>query len=216
MSDIIGASIDIGRTNLCLYAEKFDIDKLHKIKNIPIKKRYTSSGTPTPEFKKMLNEIYMNGKDELLEVKDIAGNTDAETLINFTRYLDSKKTLFDKCKYILIEQQEKKSSLNMRLEHHCSSYFYIVYEDSIQVIIFPSYYKTKTLGMEKYKRGMKAYQRKKMRKEWTCILSKNIAKLRNDDKLYKNICSSMKQDDKSDAIAQQQAFKLKCFIDKKY
>jgi hypothetical protein len=208
-------SIDIGAKNFCLYIETFNIDNLHKITNIPKNKRYEKDNTPTPAFRKILNEVYREGKKELLEKVDISGKSRTEMLVNLTIFLDSHKKLLDSSDLIMIEEQKKENNQARCLEQHCYSYFIFNYSDTKPIIIFKSRYKTQILGMKKYDKGLKAYQKKKIRKDWTVTKSGFIFKLRNDQETLDQLNTKGKKDDESDTICQLQALKYIFFVDKK-
>lgn len=207
-------SIDIGEKNFTIYIESFDKEKLHKVGKIPKKNRYKSDWTPTPQFNKELKKIYKNGKRIFIDKVNIQGKSDNESFHNLTVYLNSKKKFFDDCDGILIEEQLKRAPFNVKLEQHVKSYFIFNYGLKKVIISFPSKYKTKLLGMEKYQKGMKAAQKKKMRKDWACEKAKEIYNLREDFEGNYMMSKDKKKDDYSDTIIQLQAFKLKCFVDK--
>jgi hypothetical protein len=136
-------------------------------------------------------------------------------MINMMDYLESKSKYIDKSKLVVVEQQLKQNPKAQRIEHNCEDYFIFTYRDTKTVIPFPSKHKTKVLGMPKYPKKLKAYQKKKLRKEWSCMKALEILKLRGDTKTELQILKSKKQDDFADTITQLQAFKIKCFIDKR-
>lgn len=208
------ASIDIGSKNPCLYIEETDIDKLHSIKNIPKNKRYNIDKTPTKKFNKILNDVYKNGKCIYLEKFDVSDITEHKMFLNMLDYLESKINYFDKCDPIVIEQQLKENPFARRMEQVCTTFFLFKYRDTKTIIIFPSYHKTKVLGMEKYEKKLKAYKKKKIRKEWGCKKALEICRLREDEKTELHILTSKKKDDESDTIIQLQAFKYKCYVEK--
>lgn len=210
------ASIDIGSKNPCLYVEETDIDLLHTIKNVLQKARYNKDRTPTPQFTSVLEQVYKNGKCIYLDKFDISDkkyNKD-KIVYNMLEYLESKIDYFNKCDVIVIEEQKKEASMNKLLEHTCYIFFIYKYGGNKPVILFPSRYKTQVLGMCKVDKKMKAYQKKKLRKEWSCKKAIEILQLRDDEKTELMILKDKKRDDYSDTITQLQAFKYKCYIDK--
>jgi nitrogen regulatory protein PII len=209
------ASIDIGSKNPCLYIERVNIDLLHQIKNVGEKNRYNKNKTPTGAFTKILDNVYKNGIKEYLEKFDVSGGSESKIIINMLDYLESKIELFDKCNPIIIEQQVKDSPFNKKLETVCQTFFLYKYGDSKIIVIFPSRYKTQILGMPKQEKKLKPYQKKKNRKQWAINKALEILRLRNDEKTELHILMSKKQDDECDAIVQLQAFKYKCYVDKK-
>lgn len=209
-----GLSIDIGEKNFCIYIEEFNIDNLHKIKNIPKSQRYNKDKTCTPEFSKSLNSLYKEGKTLLLEKINLSGSNKAQMLLNLNNCLDKHKKLIDTLDVIIIEEQKKENNMARCLEQHCYSYFIFNYLDTKPIIVFPSKYKTQLLGMKKYTKGLKAYQKKKLRKDWCIEKVNDILVQRNDKKTLNIIAESRKKDDYSDTIAMFQAFKYLYFVAK--
>jgi hypothetical protein len=209
-----GISIDIGEKNFCIYIEEFDIKNLHKIQNIPKSQRYNKDKTCTPAFRKILNEVYKEGKTLLLEKVNLTGKSRMEILVNLTNFLDKHKKLLDTIDVPVIEEQKKENNMARCLEQHCHSYFIFNYLDSKPVVIYPSKYKTQTLGLKKYAKGLKAYQKKKIRKDWCVEKALGILKLRDDKDTLEIIDECKKKDDFSDTICMFQSFKYKYFVDK--
>ena len=207
-------SIDIGEKNFCIYIEEFNINILHEIENIPRTKRYDKDKTCTPAFRKILNKVYKEGKTLLLEKVDISGKSKTDILVRLTNFLDKHKKLLDTIDIVIIEQQKKENYMARCLEQHCYSYFIFNYLDTKIIIVFPSKHKTQVLGMKKYSKGLKPYQKKKLRKDWCIEKANNILKLRNDTNTLNIIDSCKKKDDYSDVVCQFQAFKYLYFIDK--
>jgi len=208
-------AIDIGAKNFCIYIETFNIDNLHKIVNIPKTQRYNKDKTPTPTFRKILNEVYKEGKMELLEKVDISGKSRMEMLVKLTIFLDKHKKLLDISDMIVIEEQKKENNQARCLEQHCHSYFIFNYSDTKPVIIFKSKYKTQILGMKKYSQCLKAYQKKKIRKDWCVEKAISILKLRGDEETLEMFNTKGKKDDEADSICELHAFKYMYFVDKK-
>ena len=129
-------SLDIGVKNFCIYIETFDVDILHKIENIPKNKRYMKDKTCTPAFRKLLIQVFKEGKKELLDKVDISGKTRMDMLINLTFYLDKHKKLLDLSDFVAIEEQKKENNQARCIEQHCHSYFIFNYLDTKPVIIF--------------------------------------------------------------------------------
>lgn len=207
-----GLAIDIGEKNFCIYIEEFNIDNLHNIKNIIKSKRYNKDKTCTSDFRKILNDVYKEGKSLLLEKTDLTGSTKAQLLINLNIFLDKHKKLLDKLDVIIIEEQKKENNMARCLEQHCYSYFIFNYLDIKPIIIFPSKYKTQVLGMKKYAKGLKPYQKKKQRKDWCIEKANSILVQRNDKKTLSIIEKCRKKDDMSDTICMFQAFKYLYFV----
>ena len=119
--------------NFCFYVEKFNLEYLKKIKNIPEKQRYNVDGTPTPDMKKILESVYKNGKTILHKNSDISKNCvkgkqlDQNTFHNMTDLLNKYSKYWEKCSYFIIEQQmsfgKRFNRMAMKLAQHCYSYF---------------------------------------------------------------------------------------------
>lgn len=210
------ASFDIGYRNFAFCIELIDVDKLHKIKNIPFKHRYTKEGLATLEFKKILKEVYLSGK--IILEKNICLSRDQnydlkEICIEMVKVLDEIKNYLDDCSTILIEQQmafgrNKNNVKALKIAQHLYSYFIFNYSVYKEVIEFPSYNKTKILGAPKK-------LKKPERKKWAETMYSEILKLRGDTVSLESQNTRKKKDDVADTCCQLQAFKYMVFVDKK-
>lgn len=218
------ASIDIGLKNLAISIEDVDRVDLTRIENIPNFKRYNKNGELTPEFQKILNQVYLSGniifieKVNLLKEGVTKKHVDDEVLISLSRYLDTV-VILDTCDFFVIEKQLQgrvlRNNIAKRLEDHIYSYLIEKYRGGKEIISFPSSNKTKVLGAPKYpsnensRKKMSKYQRKR----WAEKTAEEILLLREDyftyDLLFK---SGEKLDDYADTICQLQAFKYKKFV----
>ena len=223
-------SIDPGTINFCFYIEEINIKELERIKNIPKDKRYLENGTCTPEFEKVLKQVYSNGKKILLKNINITKSStknkyfDIEFCYNITDILDEYSCYLDKVSYIIIEMQmsfkNKYNTKALKIAQHCESYFIFKYSRFKTIIEFPAYYKTQTLGCEKnkiIKKGKISYKNieKPERKKWCITKGSEILNEREDFTTLYDIMSNTKKDDKMDTICQIQAFKYLYFVDKK-
>jgi hypothetical protein len=217
-------SIDIGVHNMAFYIEEFDLCDIQKLE-CGKTSRYDLNGCPTPQWKELLNKVYNNGKKILLDRVDLSDKKgtlfDLKTFINLSNYLENNKKEINQVDIIVIEQQMKTNPMAQRLEQHCVSWFTFMYLDTKEIVIFPSRNKTQVLGAPKkvYNQNKEVWKKmtKHQRKKWACDEASFILTLRNDtDSLHFifNINKS-KRDDLSDVIVQLNAFKIKCFIDKK-
>jgi hypothetical protein len=219
-------SIDPGTVNFCFYIEEINIKDFKNIKNIPKNKRYLENGTCTPEFEKILKQVYLNGKKILLKNINITASAtknkyfDIEFCHSITDILDQYSCYFDKVSYIVIEMQmsfkNKHNTKALKIAQHCESYFIFKYSRFKTLIEFPAYYKTQTLGCEKTKKG-KTYKNieKSERKKWCITKGEEILNVREDFTTLYDIMSNSKKDDKMDTICQIQAFKYLYFVDNK-
>ena len=77
-------SFDIGKINFAFYIEEIDLSAFKNIKNISSLKRYNTNGTPTEEFREILNNMYKNGKKILLKKYDLTTkDVDKEKYFDF-------------------------------------------------------------------------------------------------------------------------------------
>ena len=78
------ASFDIGKLNFAFYIEEINPKEFKNIKNISSLKRYNTNGTPTEEFREILNNVYKNGKKILLKKYDLTTkDVDKEKYFDF-------------------------------------------------------------------------------------------------------------------------------------
>jgi len=214
VDNVLGMSIDIGLRNLCVYIEIYNIKILQEIQNVAKFKRYNNDGTTTKIFDQLLRRVYLSGKTIYINKIDIRGKNNTEIIINLQNFLDSINDKIINVEVILIEEQMKTNNLAKKIEHYCESYFVYNYLDTKSIIIFKSINKTKILGMPRYSKKMKYYQKKKYRKDWSCSLGQYILELRSDDIARSIVDENKKKDDFCDAIIQFQAFKYMCYVDK--
>ena len=224
-------SFDIGKKNFSLYIEKFIIEDLINIKNIPLKKRYNEDGTCTNEMQNILEQVYKNGIPVLSINTDLTQNCDdkkrldPETFHNMNDFLDKYLNYFDICDFIIIEEQmsfgKKFNKMAFKLGQHCYSYFTFKYGRSKTIIEFPSYHKTQILGAPKvegkpYKSGKKRWKAmdKPARKKWSVQKTIDIINIRNDKEFLKEFSKDKKKDDKADTLCQLQAAKYLIYIEK--
>jgi hypothetical protein len=215
-------SIDVGVHNMAFYIEEFNPDEITPLK-LAKSRRYTPEGTPTAEWREILDRIYKNGKTVLHRRLDLSSTKGTqfrlEIFVNLSLYLDSISDLILDCDYILVEQQLSTNPMAQRIEQHIVSWVTFNYLDTKNIIIFPARHKTQTLGAPKRvtnpKTGKIAKMTKPQRKQWACDEAQHILNLRDDMAGLHYIFSEnrSKRDDLSDVIVQLNAFKVKRFID---
>lgn len=230
-------SIDVGMKNLALCRESFNCDKISTIKTIPKTSRYTINGEPTPDFLKILETFYKNGNTEWMDKKDITDDSkdkfvfygkkkkkmriiDNGMLLRLTDYLNSIKKEIDRADTIVIEAQLKTNPNAQILHYHIRSVFLGWYNDTKEIILFPSKNKTQILGAprkieidgKKVKRPDKG---KNGTKGWACDLAFNILNLRDDIDTIHYIFSKnkSKKDDLSDVICQANSYAIMKLLD---
>lgn len=231
MDNVYIASIDIGKKNFAFYIEEFSKKELLNIKNIPFIQRYQEDGTPTPKMKKILDEVFSNGKVILYDNLDLTENCnpklklDPETFHNMIDALDKYVDYWDKCSLIVIEEQmsfgKKLNKMAMKLGQHCYSYFTFKYGRYKTVIEFPAYNKTQVLGAPKiegkpYKNGKKRYKamEKPQRKKWSVEHAIEILTGRGEMEMIDELRKRKKLDDIGDCLNQAQAAKYKIYVEK--
>ena len=217
-------SIDIGTLNFALSVEEIDLDKLKNLScapkgNFPASKRYNIDGTPTPEFDKILEEVYKNGKIILTHLSSLKSDTEQGVFQNMIDCLNKYKTeFFDDADYIVIEKQMKVNQKACRLSVCCISYFVMNYGLSKKIIEFDAYYKTTILGAVKNKKVLKngnvkyTSVDKPTRKKWAIDQAFSILACKEDYETMSEISGLKKFDDVCDTICMLQAFKCKEFF----
>ncbi len=217
------ASIDVGLHNLCMEIEDFDPIKLREIKNIPKTKRYTKNKEPTPEFQKILNQVYLTGKTIYSQNKNVWEGkkmyVDEEVLLAVTNYLESLPIL-QTCDVVIVEKQLNKNNIAKPIENHIRSEILRLFkhDKAKQIIIYSSSNKTQILGAPKFitnDKGKYMKMDKPHRKKWACKVAAEVLKLRKDQATYDHVFRiSGKKDDLSDCILQLQSAKYRIFVDK--
>lgn len=224
MSVIHVASFDIGKKNFAFYIEEYDTSLFKEIENISEKKsRYNIDGTPTDEFKPVLDSICTNGKVILYKNVDLTENVENNSIINPEYYynmsdvLDEFSDYWDKCDKIIIEKQMafgvNNNIMAIRLGQHCWSYFACKYGRDKELIEFPAYHKTQLLGAEKLEiNSSKGVRYKSMtkpkRKKWCINKAIHIFTLREDQTTLEMMKQTKKKDDLADVVCQLQAYKI--------
>lgn len=224
MSVIHVASFDIGKKNFAFYIEEFDTSLFNELENIPDhKSRYNIDGTPTDEFKPIIDRICINGKVILYKNVDLTKNVENNTIINpeyyynMTDVLDEFSDYWDKCQKIIIEKQMafgvQNNIMAIRLGQHCWSYFACKYGRDKELIEFPAYHKTQVLGAEKVevksKKGIRYKSiTKPKRKKWCIQKAMHIFTIRDDQETLDNMKKTKKKDDLADVLCQLQAYKI--------
>lgn len=225
------ASFDIGKLNFAFYIEEIDVSKFESIKNIPSTKRYNANGTPTEEFRNILDRVSKNGNKVLLKKYDLTTKDvdkdkyfDFNLCYNMVDVLNEYEEYWENVDLILVERQmsfrKKINTMALKLGQHCESYFINKYGRDIKIIEFEAYHKTQILGAEKIltttKTGRKSYKNMTdyARKKWAVEEAFSVLSIRDDYETMSEIGSIKKKDDLSDVIIQLQAFKYLYYIDK--
>ena len=222
------ASFDIGKLNFAFYIEEIDLSKFENIKNISSLKRYNINGTPTEEFRNILDNVYKNGKNILLRNYDLTEKDvdkdkyfDFNLCYNMVDVLDEYEEYWENVDIIIVERQmsfrKKINTMALKLGQHCESYFINKYGRDIKVIEFEAYHKTQILGAEKIlTTSRKSYKNMSdyARKKWAIEEAFSVLSLRDDYETMSEIGNIKKKDDLCDVIIQLQAFKYLYFVDK--
>jgi hypothetical protein len=213
------ASFDIGKKNFAFYIEEMDEKQI--IESIPKNSRYNVDGTCTVKFKKIMNDIYKNGKTILHINEDLTKNCDKDKYLdteifhNMVDHLDKYAEYWDKCQSFVIEMQmsfgKNRNPMAVKLGQHCYSYFIFKYGRFKKTIEFPAYHKTQVLGAPKKiidKKGKLVKMSKPERKKWAVKEAALILEERGEIEVMDNIKTKSKKDDLSDVICQLQAYKF--------
>lgn len=212
------AAIDPGRNNFAFIIEEIDIEELEKLDRVLKKNRYNVDGTPSDEWTGYVNALALLGKTIVVENKNLTKNSnpkrktllDKEVFINLTNVLDEYQEYWDKCSYILIEQQmsfgRKHNTMALKIAQHTYSYFVFQYGRFKNVHEMPSYFKTQVLGSEK---GID----KPTRKKWAVNVARQFWELRDDEITIEKLDKVKKRDDMSDCLLMTMAFAILKFID---
>jgi hypothetical protein len=220
-----GLSIDVGIHNLAIYIEEFDQCSLQDVCLPKEKKRYGFNNEILPNCREGMSQVLKNGKVIFMDKVNLSqkkgAQFDIQIFRNLTIYLDRIKDKIDVCSFVVIEEQLKRNPMAQRVEQHCISWVLINYLN-LPIIRFPSRNKTNVLGAPKLKQvgtrfvKFKKNERKPFIKKWSCMKAKEILTLRGDQETIDFIFNGHKKhDDLSDVITQMNAFKIRCFIDKK-
>ena len=103
-------SIDPGKINFAFIIEEVNIESLKNIKNISKNKRIVTDGC-SKEYSNLLDNMFKSGKTILLENLNLSKGLnkdkyiDSKVFVNLTDELDKYIKYWDKCSYIVIEQQ---------------------------------------------------------------------------------------------------------------
>jgi hypothetical protein len=228
------ASFDIGKKNFSFCVEEVEKNCLIEINNDVkeldknLKPKHNKDGTNTDDFSQILDKVYMNGEIILHKNLDLTYDTDKKekldikVLYNMNDELDFYSDIWEKCDYVVIEQQmsfgKKINLIAIKIAQHCASYFIMKYPN-INIIEFPSYHKTQVLGAEKEvkktKRGNPKFvsMSKPKRKKWAVNTCKEILENKGDLVSLERINKSKKKDDLADTYLQLQAFKYLYFVE---
>jgi hypothetical protein len=218
-------SIDLGSVNFSFMIEEIDASIYENIKTIPKSKRYNSDGTTTPEFEKILEDVYKNGKVILMKninlKSGIENKKDHEIFQNMIECLDEyKEDYFNTVDIIIVEKQLKINQKACRLSICCISYFMNNYGREKPIIEFNAYHKTQVLGAIKNKKILKngniryTAVDKPTRKKWSIDQCFYILTLREEFETIIELSNFKKLDDYADNLCMIQAFKYLYFIEK--
>lgn len=211
--DFLTASFDIGVNNFCFSIEKVDLEKLRKIKKIPQTKKFNKDGTFTDLYSPIIKEILECSS--LIKFENININ-DTNLFITTTRIIEilERESLFEKCKFILIEEQMKENVIMLKLAHAVATYFLMKRFHNQEVLNWSASYKTSYMGAPKVLKNDKYYTMTKYnRKKWAVQKVTEILILKND-KLLSSFLSEKKKDDISDTILMNISMMIKVYDNK--
>jgi hypothetical protein len=223
------ASFDIGKLTFTFYIEEIDVIHMKKIENIDKINRYNNDGTCQKNFSILLENVFKNGKNIVLETFNLTEGCDdpkkyydKDYCYNMFDVLDQYSEYWKKVTYFIVEKQmsfgKRNNTMALKIGQSCQSYFMINYGKDISIIDFPAYYKTIILGApQTLVKTKKGYRYKTLgdreRKKWSVKEGIYILSLRDDFETMSQIGGMKKQDDVSDVIVQLQAFKYLFFVD---
>jgi len=210
------ATVDPGKKNFAFTIQEVDLTQFQNIKFITKDDRYNDDGTHTNAFKTNIRDICKCSKIILWKNVDITCGTkkyfDDKLLYELTNVLDSFKEYWDKCTYIVIEEQmsfgSKHNTMAIKIAQHTQSYFIFNYYKFKTIVMFPAYHKTKVLGALK---GITKPQRKKWSVDFTKELICDVKKSDAHDIYIQEYTKSKKKDDYSDVMLMVYAFLIKFF-----
>jgi len=209
------ASFDPGKCNFAFAIEEISEENLKCIKSLPKSKRYDGDGKHTKEYGDTITKALMSSKTILVRNVNVNGDTekgkylDTRVFINITNLLDEYKVYWDKCSFILIEQQmsfkKGHNTMALKVAQHVFSYFTFCYSTFKEIIEFPAYHKTKLLGAPKK-------LTKPQRKKWAIEKALSIWESRKDTEILDYVKKNKKKDDLSDCFLMCNCFGIMRFI----
>lgn len=223
------ASFDIGKKNFSFYIEEMNKTELEALPPTPKNARYNTDGTPTIRFKRILDQVILNGTAVIHHNFDLTENCqkgsylDPESFHNMSDTLDHFHEYWDRCEVFVIEQQmsfgKNRNTMALKLGQHCYSYFAIKYGRFKKIIEFPAYHKTQVLGAKKNisvtKKGKTSWKAldKASRKKWAIEKAEQILADREDFFTLSDMLSHGKKDDLADTLCQCQAAKYLMYVE---
>lgn len=212
------AAIDPGKNNFAFIVEEIDIEQMKQLPRVMKKNRYEIDNTPSEEWAEALENIAGLGRTIVVENKNVTTGSsekrknllDKQVFLNLTNLLDQYEEYWDKCSYIVIEQQmsfgHKHNTMAIKIAQHVYSYFIFKYGPFKFLHEIPSYFKTQVLGAEK---GLD----KPARKKWAVAEARKIWEARRDSEVIAKLDKVRKRDDMSDCLLMTIAFAILRFID---
>jgi hypothetical protein len=218
MNKVWIAAIDPGKNNFAFIVEEVDEAAIKSLPRVLKKDRYEIDGLPSDDWADTLDKIVPMGKTIIVENKNITYGSsekrksllDKQVFLNLTKLLDEYSQYWDKCSYILIEQQmsfgQKHNTMAIKIAQHTYSYFIFKYGPFKCLHEIPSYYKTQVLG------ALKGID-KPARKKWSVVEARKMWEKRQDSTTLAKIDKVRKRDDMSDCLLMTVAFSILKFID---
>jgi hypothetical protein len=200
-------SIDPGIKNFAVCIENVDSNRLKEI-TFPINcyiKQTKNNFVPTQEYLDFLNKIIFYSNTVMCENIDISMGVKMKNskdlsdkiLLNLKEYLESQKTLFDKCDIIIIEKQMsfrgRINPMAIKIAHFCYSWFLINYGEKKKLVDFMAYNKTQVMGAPNK-------LTKAMRKKWSSDKCVEIWNKREDQVMIDKLKKIKKKDDIGDTL----------------
>jgi hypothetical protein len=210
------ATIDPGRDNFAFSVEELDMASIDQLKKKlpPKNQRIDIYGELTTPYKSALTTLYKTSKTILFKKVELSKTKtlDKATFLELTRVLDEHKDVWNKCSYIIIEQQmsfgKNVNVTALKIAQHAYSYFIFYYATFKDVFYFPAYNKTQLLGAPKK-------LTKPQRKKWAIEKATEIWTMRNDKEGLENLKIYKKKDDVCDCLIMAMAFSVYFVLDEK-
>jgi hypothetical protein len=211
------ATVDPGKNNFAFSIEEIDENALVTLKKKlpPKNQRVDIYGELIDVYKNALTELYKASKTILFKTVNISLNKktlDQNVFMELTRVLDEHRFYWDKCAFIIIEQQmsfgKNINVMALKIAQHVYSYMIFQYHSFKSVYYFPAYNKTQLLGAPKK-------LTKPQRKKWAVEKATEVWTLRKDNEALERLKSYKKKDDVSDCLIMSLAFMVYHLLDEK-
>ena len=229
------ATFDIGTKNHAYYVERTIAEVFFRLEKAYLSLPKAVQGKvklrDNKAVAKILNDLYLSGERVSMGVHDIRSIReknavlDNATRLNLFTHLDSLRSLWDKCTFIVIEQQYFSTFLSkggkrnpgasgganvnaIKVAEATLNWFLMNYPGK-EIVSFGSQYKTQMLGAPDK-------LTKPQRKKWSEQKAREIFEMRGDEEALLQMQTGkrnkQKQDDVADCVTMMQAYKYRCIL----